>query len=582
MKIFVLNTKKNNVKIFYNKERGIIMFDNNLKELQKINSSLYETLKKIHEEPLNESISVAQAESNEFLLLKDGFPLDDIKCPSKGAQDVISKTIVSELRNNDFILIYGLGMGYLLDEVFLKYESKIILYEPDINVLRFVFENVDLIKYLSSQRVFIFNDEKECLKYLGNHFISGDKLEITYPENYALFYQQIMPGFIQQIYNVLKRNIIDINTTKRLSELWTKNVIMNSRKADNKILFSQLKNKFQGTTAMILGAGPSLKENIETIRANRAKFTIFAVNRTLKYLQQENIAPDFAVFTDATIVKNTTEDLDEDYIKQLNIIADIKASSFIFDLPCRNLIVYLPKNEPLVSLISEKQHLQQQETFGTASAVCLNCAKEIGAKEIICAGIDLAFKNDEFYSDGKGKKEGNLLLVDNCSVRMTEVKSKDGVMVKTREDYASFIPQFEKIIQNFGEGIKVYNVTSFGANIKGMEYKNLEDILPEKSACDTDKILASITPQAVDYATTIDEEWVKSENIADEINKRKEFINLGDLIKKVMESKILYSTCQYEILELGKKGFTFENVTKFKEFLNDLCDRLRKVYYELD
>lgn len=578
----MLNTKKNNDKISYKLRERRVMFDENIKELKYVNANLYKSLMKVHGEPMDESITVEQAESGNFILAKNDFPLDDLKNPVDSVQNDISKTIISELKKSDFILIYGLGMGYLLDEVFLKYESKIIVYEPDINVLRLVFENVDLVKYLSSKRVSVFNDEKDCLDYLSQHFILGDKLEITYPANYALLYQNIMPSFIQEVYNVLKRNIIDLNTTKRLSEVWTKNVIMNSRKANNKILFSQLEKKFDGTTAMILGAGPSLKENVEKIKENRDKFTIFAVNRSLNFLQQENIVPDFAVFTDATIVKSTTEDLEKDYIKQLNIIADIKASDFVFDFDCKNLIVYLPKNEPLVSLIAEKQHLRQMDTFGTAAAVCLNCAKEIGAKEIICAGIDLAFKDGEFYSDGKGKTDGDMLLVDNCSVRLTEVESKDGVMIKTREDYASFIPQFEKVIKNFGEEIKVYNITSFGAYIKGMEYKPLSEIMPDKAAYDTDKILSEITPQTVDYETVIGEEWVKTENIVDEINQRKQFVNLGDLIEKIMESKILSSTCQYEIIDLGKKGFTFETVTQFKGFLNDLCDRLRKVYYELD
>ena len=558
------------------------MFENNLKELQEINPALTDRLRKLHEEELDASISIAQSESNEFILVRNGVPLDDVKSPSQAVLNDISKTILSDVKKTDFILIYGLGMGYMLDEVFSKYESKIILYEPDINVLRFVFENVDLAKYLSEKRVFIFNDEKECLNYLSDHFISGDKLEITYPANYALIYHEVMPPFIQEIYNILKRNIIDVNTSKRNSELWTKNVIMNSRKANNKILFSQLENKFEGTTALILGAGPSLKENIEKIKENRDKFTVFAVNRTLRYLQQENIVPDFVVFTDASDVKNTTEGLNSDYIKQLNVIADIKASTSVFDLDCKNLIVYLPNNESLVGLIAEKQNLKLQKTYGTAAAVCLNCAKEIGAKEIICAGIDLAFKNDEFYSDGKGSCDGNKLTVDNYSVRLTEVKSKDGKMVKTREDYASFVHQFEKATEDLNDSVKVYNVTSFGAYIKGMEYKNLAEILPEKQALNTDKILSEITPQEVDYASVIDEEWTKSEDIVDQINKKKEFVNLGELIGKVIESKLLHPTCQYEILELGKKGFTFENVMAFKNSMNDFCDRLRKVYYELD
>ena len=158
-------------------------------------------------------------------------------------------------------------------------------------------------------------------------------------------------------------------------------------------------------------------------------------------------------------------------------------------MDCKNLIVYLPANESLSSLIAQENNIKPQETYGTAAAVALYCAKELGAKEIFCAWIDLAFKNDEFYSDGKGKIEGDNLLVDNYSMHLTEVKSKDGNMVKTRDDYASFIPQFETICKKFGKGVKVYNVTDFGAYIEGMEYKKLSEILPsKKSKVNTDKI----------------------------------------------------------------------------------------------
>ena len=558
------------------------MFENNLKELMSINPTLCGSLEKLHNEPLDESIALAQAKSGEFILGINGIPLDNVESPSKGAKDDIEKTILSKIGKNDFIVLYGLGMGYMLDELFLKYESKIVVYEPNINVLRFVFENVDMTGYLSSKRVFITNNDEICLNYLKNHFIAGDKLEITYPTNYVAYYQQTMTEFIEGVYNILKRNIIDINTTKKLSESWTKNVITNSRRINGKILFSQLENKFEGTTAMVLAAGPSLKDNIETIKENRDKFTIFAVNRTLSFLEKEDIVPDFAIFTDASYLKNTTNDLSDDYIKKLNIIADIKASTSVFELDCKNLIVYLPANESLSGLIAQKNNIKAQETYGTAAAVAFYCAKEIGAKEIICAGIDLAFKNDEFYSDGKGKIDGDKLIVDNYSMHLSEVKSKDGKMVKTRDDYASFVPQFESICKKFGKDIKVYNITDFGAYIEGMEYKKLSEILPSKNLkINTDKILSEIEPLNIDYEAIINEEWVKAENFIDEITQNKE-IKLGDLIQKTINCALLYSTCQYEILNLEKMNFSDDSIAEYKKFVTDLGDRLRKTYYELD
>ena len=558
------------------------MFENNLKALMSINPTLCGSLEKLHGEPLDESIALAQAKSGEYILGINGVPLDNVISPSKGAQEDVEKSILSKVGKNDFIVLYGLGMGYMLDELFLKYESKIVVYEPNISVLRFVFENVDMTSYLSSKRVFITNNDEICLNYLKNHFIAGDKLEITYPTNYVVYYQQTMTEFIEGVYNILKRNIIDINTTKKLSEVWTKNVITNSRRIKNKILFSQLENKFKGRTAMVLGAGPSLKDNISTIRENRDKFTIFAVNRTLTFLEKEEIVPDFAIFTDASYLKNTTSDLSDEYIKKLNIIADIKASTSVFELDCKNLIVYLPANESLSSLIAQENNIKPQETYGTAAAVALYCAKELGAKEIICSGIDLAFKNDEFYSDGKGKIEGDNLLVDNYSMHLTEVKSKDGNMVKTRDDYASFIPQFETICKKFGKGVKVYNVTDFGAYIEGMEYKKLSEILPsKKSKVNTDKILSEIEPLNIDYEAKINEEWIKAEKFIDEITKNKK-IKLGELIQNTMDCALLYSACQYEILNLEKMNFSDESIENYKKYVTDLGDRLRKTYYELD
>ena len=68
----------------------------------------------------------------------------------------------------DFIIIFGLGVGYMLDYIFEKYNSKIILVEPDINVMRTAFEMVDYSKYLESGRLFMTCDYDDVYKfYLG-------------------------------------------------------------------------------------------------------------------------------------------------------------------------------------------------------------------------------------------------------------------------------------------------------------------------------------------------------------------------------------------------------------------------------
>src|SRR5271157_3719714 len=54
-------------------------------------------------------------------------------------------------RDGHVHLIIGLGLGYALDEAFHASREPIVVYEPDIALLRFVLENMDLSGMLGSR-----------------------------------------------------------------------------------------------------------------------------------------------------------------------------------------------------------------------------------------------------------------------------------------------------------------------------------------------------------------------------------------------------------------------------------------------
>ena len=58
--------------------------------------------------------------------------------------------------------------------------------QPDINLLHFVLSNVDISEHLASGRVFIFNDLEELIAKLSSSYITNDKVEIVYLQNYAI------------------------------------------------------------------------------------------------------------------------------------------------------------------------------------------------------------------------------------------------------------------------------------------------------------------------------------------------------------------------------------------------------------
>ena len=138
------------------------MFDRNLEFID--NEDLKERLRKITIEQSSKDMSYCITPSNDYLLMKNNVPFDDINNPREAIKQMLSASIKHPMTANDIIITFGIGLGYLLDETYNTYPSKIFVYEPDIEVLHFVLHNVDISEHLASGRVYITNDLDELMK----------------------------------------------------------------------------------------------------------------------------------------------------------------------------------------------------------------------------------------------------------------------------------------------------------------------------------------------------------------------------------------------------------------------------------
>ena len=219
----------------------------------------------------SEDLNCFVTKCGDYALAKKNFPYDDIENPAQSVIDTCKECIKSNPQKNDFIVIYGLGLGYILDEVYTSYPSRIFVYEPDINVIRFVMENVDFTHILADKRVFITNDCNECCKKIGEQYLSHDKLEIVFLKNYGLIKPQELIKLTNTLFNTCKARISDIKTIEHISKAWTKNIIKNIENDTYIKPFYNFDNSVAGKTALVLSAGPSLLDNIENIKNNRNK-----------------------------------------------------------------------------------------------------------------------------------------------------------------------------------------------------------------------------------------------------------------------------------------------------------------------
>lgn len=553
------------------------MYNRNLEFLD--NEGLKSRLANISLEESSKDMSYCMTPSNDYLLMKNDLPFDDINDPRGAVREMLKVSIKNPMVQNDIIITFGIGLCYLLDEVYNAYPCKIFIYEPDIKVLHFVLNNVDISEHLASGRVYITDKLEELMRKLSEVYITKDKVEVIYLKNYAVVKSQELLELTQKVYETCRSKMVDINTITKYSKSWLLNTLknINAVNSSNAYKLSDLKDKFSGQMALIVAAGPSLIENIEKIKANRDKFVIFAVNKVLRVLEANDIVPDFVVCLDSSKIASTFVGLD-DFCAKTNCIMDIKSDSFLFTKNFKRIFVSFSQNDMVVKKLAEYNDIVAYECGGSATTLAMVAAVKLGFSKIIFAGLDMAFDGEKIYSTGEviNKTPNGQIVVSNIKKNVVKVKSVTGGLVSTREDYAAFIQHFEALIKDLGFE-EIYNTTSFGAYIEGMKNVRFEDIPLLFSSMGTPFILGEV--QRFKFKT---EDWAKEELrlINSVISVLSKGVFSPALVSSIVKSPLVYQYMQADILKVLQSKMEVANPEEFiqrtKIAIKDIVDNLQK------
>ncbi len=455
------------------------MFQRNIEAIKKNNSELAFKLQKIDLAQISHKFAVEKAHSGDLIILYKEKPLDDINSPLAAAKQIFDNTITSTLKNNDIVIVFGFGLGYLFKRAIVSTEAKILLYEPNIEIIRYVLEYVDFSNELSQNRIFITNSLNYCTALIQNKFIAKDKIEILFNKQYAIIEKEKLTELTSSILKSCEMKLTDINTIGKFAKLWVENIIKNLKKTNKIYPINVLKNSANGKLAVIAAAGPSLQNCIKDIKANRNKLTIFAVNKVFDYLIAQGITPDFAVFLDAARTEFTIAS-DKTAFNDVNIISTLRTDTFPLSLPYKNAFIAFCDNDVFSEKINQfiSKKIELIKASSTAVGLAYHCAKFMDFTEIAFCGLDLAFKDKCAYANNYNVKiENNKVILEYAEQKgHVCVKSFDGKIISSRDDYKNAIHQFEDFFYN-EQKAKIYNTTDFGAYIKGMDYKPLSEIL---------------------------------------------------------------------------------------------------------
>ncbi|MBQ8847499.1 MAG: motility associated factor glycosyltransferase family protein [Candidatus Gastranaerophilales bacterium] len=562
----------------------------NLDAISKYDSTLADKILMLDVEKSN--LELIKTSQDEYNLLFNNIPLHSQNGAILEAKNIV-KNIENKDNKNSVRLLYGLGLGYLLDELYQNIKnSKIIIYEPNLDILKLVFSIAE-IDAIFHENVILCSDKEKLTKHVES--ISNENTEITI--TFLSSYKELFFDDIKDVLNTAQKAsalyVANKNTFFKKAPLAYQNTFLNLKNIFKNPNISDLRGIYKGKTALCLSAGPSLKENIDIIKENQDKFVIFAVNPTVKLLAQNNIKPDFIVDIEP---HNTTA--------QFSLI-DPKDYYFILEGFCCNLVSnfetkktfnYLSNANFLNFWLRDCLKLNDYlETFGTVSYSALMSAYVMGFDKIIVCGQDLAYKDGACYA--KGSQYGDLECIydenekkyvikaadfesyamsfkangysDELSREIAKnnieflnknlytVKSQEGKDIPTQTGYALFIEKFEQIAKRIKEEkpeIELINSSTGAAQINGFENKKLLEIIN-----DLEKI------EKIDLSNinaNFDKEYAKNkvEKMSKEVDSFYDyFAEINNIVQKIIK-------------ELEIKKIITPNaqklIAKYKEILN--------------
>ncbi|AZN38509.1 DUF115 domain-containing protein [Paenibacillus albus] len=255
---------------------------------------------------------------------------------------------------------------------------------------------------------------------------------------------------------------------------WTKNILFNFPANISTPSLRGLKGRLSDQTAVIVGAGPSLEQDIEQLRRLENRAFIIAAGSSSQVLNHFQIKPHLIVTMDGGE-------------------ANLQAFEYLNTLEKQIPILYIPQIE--YRIIQERSHLMHayfendsisryfmelssdDPIFASSHSVtgtAIQAAAYMGCTEIVFAGQDLSFAYGTLYAAGANHVSKELGDQTAAHGGMT-VNNVKGTVNATSQSLLLTLSNIEELIAQYRE-IRFINTTAMGAVINGTEWQPLKEI----------------------------------------------------------------------------------------------------------
>ena len=397
---------------------GNPVLDKNLECIEKYNPQLKEKL--LNLPYLTNQIDLIETELQEPNLSYNGLPLHDPKGAEAEAKELFGR---AEDELNCINVILGMGLGHLFKEFAENTQGSVVIYEPNLEILRVTLELVDFSKELSQVNVKIASNIQELKQTIESVYKYKSEVNFLYLNSYRhindegeiqsmLNQVQIIKGICSEQYNMVRAKGLRFISA----------VLSNLAYSIEATPLLEFKDRYKGKTAIIVSAGPTLDANIESIKKNRNKIIIFCVGTAFKALADNGIHTDFLNVLEMDDCSGQVKGFD---LSDVNLILEPFVSTSFQTFKVKQKYLY-----PSITTTGSQYwshitgvDISKYISGGTVSFEALECAKMLGFTRLILVGQDLAYVNNQIYSS-KGSY-GDITFEMNPETNRPEFKIRD-------------------------------------------------------------------------------------------------------------------------------------------------------------
>lgn len=390
-----------------------------------------------------------------------------------------------ELRSPGFMtkcIFCGFGNGMYVRK-FLQdgdESTRILVYEPSLELFRFVMQHIDVSDLFLNERLQLLVGEagRDELDVALDAFLDYPDLahliHQVYP-NYKRIFREAVRDSEDRVELAYNKVVASQNLLINDGESYYRNSVHNTAVFANSRSLRDLYQKApKDMPAIIVASGPSLDKNIEELKKAKGKCLLIAADSAIRALLRHGIEPDCYVTIDG---KKNPAHFQDERVPYLPVFCTL-CSNYISLTKQKGVSFFVNDLNAYVNHFME----QHEKIFpvlymgGSVANGAMALAGALELKTVILVGQDLAYTGNKTHASETVRGMKNIDV--NTLPTNVMLDGYDGEEVLSSYEFKIYRDWFEAYIAEHKD-MRVINATEGGAMIHGAENLSLSEAIAE-------------------------------------------------------------------------------------------------------